>query len=158
MKAEEIVTAGLGTLASHETPATHETIIEPNQAWLRVNWAQLWEYRDLLMLPVHREFASKYKQTVLGPAWFIVNPLMTSVVCETDGLGITPGRCNVNLDLIHGYQLADRITYAAYFDVEADDFHGTGKLSKREWTMTVMKHRWKSTCETAAVNGEAPSP
>jgi len=80
MKVEEIATTGLGTLASHETPATHETIIEPNQAWLRVNWAQLWEYRDLLMLLVHREFASKYKQTVLGPAWFILNPLMTSVV------------------------------------------------------------------------------
>jgi lipopolysaccharide transport system permease protein len=58
----------------------HETIIEPNQSWLRVNWAQLWEYRDLLMLLVHREFASKYKQTILGPAWFILQPLMTSLV------------------------------------------------------------------------------
>jgi lipopolysaccharide transport system permease protein len=80
MKVEEIPTAGTGTLASPQTPGFHETIIQPNQAWLRVNWAQLWEYRDLLMLLVHREFASKYKQTVLGPAWFILNPLMTSVV------------------------------------------------------------------------------
>jgi lipopolysaccharide transport system permease protein len=58
----------------------HETIIEPNQSWLRVDWAQLWEYRDLLALLVHREFASKYKQTILGPAWFILQPLMTSLV------------------------------------------------------------------------------
>jgi len=73
-----------------------------------------------------------------------VLPAEGTVVCDTDPLGITPGRCYVNLDLIHGHQMADRITYAAYFDVEVDDFYGTGKLPKREWTMTVMKHRWKS--------------
>jgi lipopolysaccharide transport system permease protein len=59
---------------------THEIVIQPNQAWLRVDWALLWEYRDLLALLVHREFASKYKQTILGPAWFILQPLMTSLV------------------------------------------------------------------------------
>jgi len=74
MKAEEIAAADSMTLAAHET------IIEPNQAWLRVDWAQLWEYRDLLALLVHREFASKYKQTILGPAWFILQPLMTALV------------------------------------------------------------------------------
>ena len=74
MKAEEIAVAGSLALAPHET------IIEPNQAWLRVDWALLWEYRDLLALLVHREFASKYKQTILGPAWFILQPLMTSLV------------------------------------------------------------------------------
>lgn len=74
MKAEEL-SAGSPVLL-----AAHETIIEPNQSWLRVDWAQIWEYRDLLVLLVHREFASKYKQTILGPAWFILQPLMTSVV------------------------------------------------------------------------------
>lgn len=74
MKAEEIAAADSMTLAAHET------IIQPNQAWLRVDWAQLWEYRDLLALLVHREFASKYKQTILGPAWFILQPLMFSLV------------------------------------------------------------------------------
>ena len=58
----------------------HETIIQPNQAWLRVDWRLLWEYKDLLGLLIHREFASKYKQTILGPAWFILQPLMTSIV------------------------------------------------------------------------------
>ena len=70
-----------------------------------------------------------------------------TVICETDGLGITPGRCYINLELIRGHQLADRIAYAAYFDVEVDDFYGTGKLPKREWTMTVLRHRWMSGCE-----------
>src|SRR5580704_3260125 len=74
MKPEPSAAAGSVTLAYHET------IIEPNQSWLRVHWAQLWEYRDLLGLLVHREFASKYKQTILGPAWFILQPLMTSVI------------------------------------------------------------------------------
>ena len=58
----------------------HEIVIQPNQSWLRVDWVQLWEYRDLLALLVHREFAAKYKQTILGPAWFILQPLMTSLV------------------------------------------------------------------------------
>ena len=44
-------------------------------------------------------------------------PAEGTVVCETDALGITPGRCYINLELIRGHQLADRITYAAYFDV-----------------------------------------
>ncbi|MGA3170507.1 MAG: ABC transporter ATP-binding protein [Chthoniobacteraceae bacterium] len=71
-------------------------------------------------------------------------PAEGTLVCETAPLGVTPGRCYVNLDLIRGHQMADRITYAAYFDVEEDDFYGTGKLPKREWTMTVMKHQWRS--------------
>jgi len=74
MKAEEIATQGSIAFSSHEI------IIQPNQSWLRVDWKQLWEYRDLLALLVHREFASKYKQTILGPAWFILQPLMTSLV------------------------------------------------------------------------------
>jgi len=74
MKAEEIAPPGSVPLAPHEI------IIQPNQSWLRLDWAQLWEFRDLLALLVHREFASKYKQTILGPAWFILQPLMTSLV------------------------------------------------------------------------------
>jgi lipopolysaccharide transport system ATP-binding protein len=77
-------------------------------------------------------------------------PSEGTVICETDALAITPGRCYVNLDLVRGHQLADHIAYAAYFDVEEDDFYGTGKLPKREWTMTVLKHRWKAGCEAAA--------
>jgi lipopolysaccharide transport system permease protein len=74
MNAEEPVAA------SPSGFALHEIIIEPDQSWLRVDGRLLWEYRDLLGLLVHREFASKYKQTILGPAWFILQPLMTSLV------------------------------------------------------------------------------
>ncbi|HEX4085167.1 MAG TPA: ABC transporter ATP-binding protein [Chthoniobacteraceae bacterium] len=79
-------------------------------------------------------------------------PAEGSVVCETEPLSVTPGRCYMNLELIRGHQLADRVTYAAYFDVEEDDFFGTGKLPKREWTLTVMKHRWRAACDTAAIS------
>jgi lipopolysaccharide transport system permease protein len=74
MKAEETAAPGAPLIGPHEI------IIEPNQAWLRLDWGQLWEFRDLLALLIHREFASKYKQTILGPAWFILQPLMTSIV------------------------------------------------------------------------------
>jgi lipopolysaccharide transport system ATP-binding protein len=80
-----------------------------------------------------------------------VLPAEGAIVCETGPLPITPGRCYINLDLMHGHQMADRITYAAYFDVEVDDFYGTGKLPKREWTMTVIKHRWTAVEEAAAL-------
>ncbi|MEA3188611.1 MAG: lipopolysaccharide transport system permease protein [Chthoniobacter sp.] len=57
-----------------------EIVIEPNRGWMRIDWRALWAYRDLLLLLVRREFLSKYKQTVLGPAWFVINPLLTTIV------------------------------------------------------------------------------
>ncbi len=60
--------------------ATPRLVIRPNQSWLRVDWSGLWQYRDLIMLMMQRDFTSKYKQTLLGPAWFIINPLVTAVI------------------------------------------------------------------------------
>lgn len=57
-----------------------ETHIRPHRSWLRVDWRDLWEYRDLLVLLIRRDFTAKYRQTILGPAWFIIQPLMVSVV------------------------------------------------------------------------------
>lgn len=44
------------------------------------NYKEIWQYRDLIMLLVKREFVSKYKQTILGPAWAVIQPLLTTVV------------------------------------------------------------------------------
>ncbi len=60
--------------------STQRIHIRPNQSWLRVDWAGLWRYRDLLVLLVQRDFTAKYQQTILGPLWFIVNPLINAVV------------------------------------------------------------------------------
>lgn len=40
----------------------------------------IWQYRDLLLLLVRRDFLSKYKQTILGPAWFVLQPLATTLI------------------------------------------------------------------------------
>ncbi len=47
---------------------------------LNFNFSEIWKHRDLILLLVKREFVSKYKQTVLGPAWAIIQPLLTTVV------------------------------------------------------------------------------
>lgn len=60
--------------------APKETIIEPSQGWRCVPWRELWFYRDLLGLLVWRDINSRYKQTVLGPLWFVVQPLLTTLV------------------------------------------------------------------------------
>lgn len=56
------------------------TVIEPDRGWFDWRLGQLWRYRDLVGLFVWRDFASLYKQTILGPIWHIVHPLVTSVV------------------------------------------------------------------------------
>jgi lipopolysaccharide transport system permease protein len=63
------------------TPAAApRIIIRPNQSWWRFDWAGLWQYRDLVVLLVQRDFTAKYQQTLLGPIWFIVNPLLNAIV------------------------------------------------------------------------------
>lgn len=58
----------------------HEIVIQANRNWFFIDWRELLSYRDLLFLFVRRDFLAKYKQTVLGPAWFILQPLLTSLV------------------------------------------------------------------------------
>ena len=48
---------------------------------INFDFKEIWQHRDLIMLLVKRNFVSKYKQTVLGPAWAIIQPLMTTIVC-----------------------------------------------------------------------------
>ena len=56
------------------------TVITPKTGWFDINLKEVWDYRDLILLFVKRNFVSKYKQTVLGPAWAIIQPLLTTVV------------------------------------------------------------------------------
>jgi lipopolysaccharide transport system permease protein len=55
------------------------TIIEPKRSLFSFNWKEIWEYRDLLLILVKRDITTVYKQTVLGPLWFFLSPLMTVV-------------------------------------------------------------------------------
>lgn len=58
----------------------HEVHIRPHRSWFRMEMRELWEYRDLLYLLVRRDFVSKYKQTILGPTWFILQPVLNTLV------------------------------------------------------------------------------
>jgi len=55
-------------------------IIKPKRHWFDINLKELWAYRDLIALFVRRDFVAKYKQTILGPLWFIVQPLLTTLM------------------------------------------------------------------------------
>lgn len=54
-------------------------IIESDTKLLSINLAEVWRYRDLLSLLVRRDFVTFYKQTILGPLWFIIQPVLTTL-------------------------------------------------------------------------------
>lgn len=56
------------------------TLIDANYSGINLNFKELMQYRDLIVLFVKREFVSKYKQTILGPSWAVIQPLLTTVV------------------------------------------------------------------------------
>ncbi len=58
----------------------YEVIIQADRNWFSFDIQGLFHYRDLLFLLVRRDFVSKYKQTILGPLWFILQPLLTTAV------------------------------------------------------------------------------
>ncbi len=54
--------------------------IKPKGKFIDLNLKEIWRYRDLLVLFIKRDIVTVYKQTILGPLWFIIQPLFTSVV------------------------------------------------------------------------------
>ncbi len=59
-------------------PVTHA--IAPNRSWFRFDVGELWDRRDLLFLLFRRDFVSRYRQTLLGPAWHVLQPLALALV------------------------------------------------------------------------------
>lgn len=59
---------------------TFTTVIKPKSGWFDLHLKEVFAYRDLIYLFVKRNFVSKYKQTILGPAWAVIQPLLTTVV------------------------------------------------------------------------------
>jgi lipopolysaccharide transport system permease protein len=56
-----------------------DMIIQPQRNLLDLRVGELWRYRDLVMLFVRRDFVSVYKQTILGPLWYLIQPLLTTL-------------------------------------------------------------------------------
>ncbi len=55
-------------------------VIRPARGWLCIDLAGLWAYRDLVLLLVRRDFVAQYKQTLLGPLWYVLQPLLTTLI------------------------------------------------------------------------------
>ncbi len=54
-------------------------VVKPDGSLLDIRLRELWRYRDLVVLFVRRDFVSVYKQTILGPLWFLIQPLLTTI-------------------------------------------------------------------------------
>ncbi len=57
-----------------------ELISRPQRSWWDLRLGELWRYRDLIWLFVWRDFVAYYKQTILGPLWYLIQPILTTVV------------------------------------------------------------------------------
>lgn len=55
-------------------------VIEPPRGWIGINWKEIWRYRELLYFLTWRDVKVRYKQTVLGAVWAILQPLLTMLV------------------------------------------------------------------------------
>jgi lipopolysaccharide transport system permease protein len=60
-------------------PRNWTLVIQPTSRWFDLQLADLWRYRDLIKLFVLRDFVATYKQTILGPLWFVIQPLLTTL-------------------------------------------------------------------------------
>lgn len=78
----------MNTVKAIKVPAVSEVkgeqehwteVIEPRSRLLDLRLGELWRYRDLVMMFVRRDFVSNYKQTILGPIWFFLQPLLTTL-------------------------------------------------------------------------------
>lgn len=57
-----------------------DIIIKPKGSNFELNLKEVWQYRDLMMLYVKRDIVTMYKQTILGPLWYLIQPIMTTIM------------------------------------------------------------------------------
>jgi len=71
-------------MISNPTPSdaevVRELVIRPRSGWIAIDWRELWEGRELLYFLVLRDIKVRYKQTVLGVAWAVLQPLFTMLI------------------------------------------------------------------------------
>ena len=75
------------SIEKHKVPTTNEIkgeqwdiIITPRKSLFAFNLNEVWRYRDLLSLFIRRDIVAQYKQTILGPIWYFLQPLFTTIV------------------------------------------------------------------------------
>jgi lipopolysaccharide transport system permease protein len=57
-----------------------ELVIRPRTGWIGIDWGEMWTHRELLGFLIWREFSVRYKQTVLGPAWAVLQPIIMMAI------------------------------------------------------------------------------
>lgn len=65
------------------------------------------------------------------------------ITCVTEPINLTPGFCGVNIAVLAGGGIVDHIKQAITFNIEADDFFGTGKLPNRQKSLSLIRQRWQ---------------
>lgn len=63
-----------------EAIETWDLILRPKNKWYEIDLKGIWHYRDLILLFVRRDFISAYKQTILGPVWMLLQPLISTLM------------------------------------------------------------------------------
>ena len=105
------------------------TIIEPKSKLLDLKLKEVWQYRDLISLNVQRNFKTRYKQTILGPLWFVVQPLMTTII-QTFVFGTIAGMPTDGVPQFLFYMIGN-VTwqfFAACFTGNANTFTGNAGI------------------------------
>ena len=105
------------------------TIIKPRNKLFEVNLKEIWDYRDLLMLFVKRTITVQYKQTILGPLWWVIQPAFTVIMYMVVFGGIA-------LSAVNPSTLESRHVPHLFFAGEALDIDGiTGGFNfQAAWT------------------------
>lgn len=57
-----------------------DLVIKPQSSLFNISWGDIWRYRDLLRMFIRRDIVTVYKQTILGPIWYVVQPILTSLI------------------------------------------------------------------------------
>ncbi len=67
-------------MSTSSTSKSWTTVITPRRGLLHIPFRELWDYREMIGLMAHRDFVSQYKQTVLGTFWYVLQPLLQSLM------------------------------------------------------------------------------
>ena len=68
------------TTSLHPLPVPHRTRLDPAKSWQAIDFRELWHFRELTWLLALRDIRVRYKQTLLGAAWAIIQPLLTTLI------------------------------------------------------------------------------
>jgi len=68
------------TTPANEVEENWTMVIRRQRAWWDLRIGELWQYRDLVRLLVWRDFVAQYKQTILGPLWYLINPILSTII------------------------------------------------------------------------------